>query len=154
MGFYVVEVEDGGVDVGGAAGFEVGGDGGEAVGVAGDEEDAGALFGPDAGGGLGDAGGCAEDEDFAGGGLGLVGHSGCPLGWVKSGTQSTQRKNAEDAAVGSGFPLGFVVEERIPSLRYGKTNVGAGDGHYWMTRSQKLLVRRGSLKRAKWCHWG
>ena len=62
----VVEVGDGGVDVAGAAGAEVGGDGGEFFGVAGDEEEAGALRGPDAAGGFGDAGGGAEDEDLAG----------------------------------------------------------------------------------------
>ena len=61
----VVEVGYGGVDVAGAAGLEVGGDGGEFFGVAGDEEEACALRGPDAAGGFGDAGGGAEDEDLS-----------------------------------------------------------------------------------------
>jgi len=55
-----------GVDVAGAAGAEVGGDGGEFLGVARDEEEARALRGPDAAGGFGDAGGGAEDEDLSG----------------------------------------------------------------------------------------
>jgi len=62
----VVEVGDGGVDVAGAAGAEVGGDGCEFLGVASDEEEARALRGPDAAGGFGDARGGAEDEDLAG----------------------------------------------------------------------------------------
>ncbi len=62
----VVEVGDGGVDVAGAAGAQVGGHGCEFLGVASDEEEARALRGPDAAGGFGDAGGGAEDEDLAG----------------------------------------------------------------------------------------
>ena len=61
----VVEIGDGGVDVAGAAGLEIGGDGGELFCVARDEEEARALAGPDAAGGFGDAGGGAEDEDLA-----------------------------------------------------------------------------------------
>ena len=61
----VVKVGDGGVDVGGAASFEIGGDGGELGGVASNQEKRRAFSGPDAAGGFGDAGGGAEDEDFA-----------------------------------------------------------------------------------------
>jgi len=60
----VVEVGDGGADVGRAAGGEVGGDGGELLGIARDEEELGALGGPDAAGSLGNPGGGAEDEDL------------------------------------------------------------------------------------------
>jgi hypothetical protein len=48
VGFGVVEVGDGRAYAGGSADREVGGYGGELVGVAGDEEEACALGGPDA----------------------------------------------------------------------------------------------------------
>ncbi len=61
-----VEVGDGCIDEGGAACARVGGNGGEAIRIARDEEEAVAASGPEADAGFGDAGGRAEDEDAPG----------------------------------------------------------------------------------------